>query len=180
MHARRLRALLSSIIVSGGVVLLTVGPSAAATCGLSAPASVAIGSALTISATGFPVSAPVDISITIEGKAPDTFTTQSDPTGKFAINLQPEAADQGMTTVTATSGTDCTAQAVIAVGVAPSTPEPTDDGGVAAGGGAPPPTTDAAPALTSTTGQGTAIWLGLLLFALGIGGLIVSKPARSR
>jgi hypothetical protein len=180
MHARRLRALVSSIIVSSGVILLTVGPSAAATCSLSAPASVAIGSALTISATGFPASAAIDISITVEGKAPDTFTTQSDPTGKFQINLQPEAADQGMTTVKAASGADCTAEVVVAVGVTPSTPEPTVDSGVAAGGGAPPPTTDAAPALTGTTGPGTAIWLGLLLVALGIGGLIVSKPARSR
>jgi hypothetical protein len=180
MHARRLRAFVGSIIVSSGVILLTVGPGAAATCTLTAPASVAIGSALTISASGFPASAAVDISITVEGKTPDTFTTQSDAGGSFEINLQPEASDKGLTSVVASSGSACTAQVEIAVGIPASTPEPTADGGVEAGSGSPPPTTDAAPALTSTTGQGTAIWLGLVLLALGIAGLIVSKPVRSR
>ena len=110
------------------------------------------------------------------------------PSGKFAINLQPEASDKGLTSVTASSGAGCTAQVEIAIGIPASaeTPAPTDDGGVAAagggttGGGAPPPRTDAASTLTGASGQGTAIWLGLLLLALGIGGLIVSKPARSR
>lgn len=180
MHARRLRALVSSVIVSSGVILLTVGPGAAATCTLTAPASVAIGSTLTISASGFPASTAVDISITIEGKTPDTFTTQSNAAGTFELNLQPEPSDQGLTTVVATSGADCTAQVEIAVGTTASTPKPTRDSGVAAGGEAPPPTTDAAPALTGTTGQGTAIWLGLVLLALGLGGLIASKPVRSR
>lgn len=182
MHGRRLRAFASSIIVASGVVLLTVGPSAAATCTLTAPATAPIGSPLTISATGFPASAAVDVSITVEGKTPDTFTTQSDAAGTFEINFQPEASDKGLMSVVARSGAGCTAQVEIAVGVpaSQSTPAPTADGGVDAAGGAPPPTTDAAPALTGTTGQGSAIWLGLLLLALGIGGLIVSKPVRSR
>lgn len=179
MHAGRLRALVSSILVSSGFILLTVGPGAAATCTLTAPASVAIGSDLTISASGFPASSAVDISITIEGKTPDTFTTQSDAAGTFEINLQLEASDKGLTTVVASAGAGCKAQVEVAVGTTVSTPEPTTDSGVAAGGGAPP-TTDAAPALTGSTGPGSAIWLGLLLLAIGIGGLIVSKPVRSR
>jgi hypothetical protein len=182
MHERRLRAFVTSIIVASGVILLTVGPGVAATCTLTAPSSAPIGSPLIISATGFPASAAVDISITVEGKTPDTFTTQSDAAGTFKINLQPEASDKGLTSVVASSGAGCTAQVEIAVGIpaSESTPEPIAGGGVEAGSGAPPPTTDAAPALTGATGQGTAIWLGLLLLALGIGGLIVSKPARSR
>ena len=180
MHAGRLRALVSSIFVASGVILLAVVPGAAATCTLTAPATAAIGSPLTISATGFPASAAVDISITVEGKTPDTFTTQSDAAGTFKINLQPEASDKGLTSVVASSGAGCTAQIEIAVGIPASTPEPTDDSGVAAASGGPPPTTDAAPALAGAAGQGTAIWFGLLLLALGIGGLIVSKPVRSR
>lgn len=187
MNARRFRALLSSIIVSSGVILLTVGPGAAATCTLAAPASVAIGTALSISGTGFPANTGVDVSITIDGGAPDTFTAQSDAGGAFSVDLTPEASEAGSWTVVATAGAGCSGQVVIEVGTPNPTPEPSSDGGAAgetageaAGATAPPPTTDTASALTGTAGQGTAIWLGLVLLALGIGGLIVTKPVRSR
>ena len=179
MHARRLRAFISSALVASWVVLLTVGPSAAATCTVTAPASVAIGAALLIEGAGFPASTGIDVSITIDGGSPDQFTAQSDASGAFKVDLTPEASEAGSWTVVATAGAGCSAHVVIAVGASVATPEASDEG-TAAAASAPPPTTDAAPVLTGTTGQGSAIWLGLVLLGLGIGGLVVSKPARSR
>lgn len=181
MHALRIRSLVSSILLLGALLGIAASPTAAATCTLTAPASAEIGARLTIAASGFPASAPVEVSVTIEGQAPDTFTTQSDAAGAFEINLMPEAADRGQTTVAATAGAGCSASVVIAVGTAPVAPAPeASDAGVA-GAGAEPPTTDGASLGAAPTGlTGAGAWLALILLAAGIGGLLLTRPARSR
>ena len=178
-RSSRGRAFVGSSIVSTGLLLLTVGPAGAATCTLTAPASVAIGDALTVEGSGFPASTAIDVTITVADASPDTFTTQSDAAGTFAVVLTTEPSDKGQTTVAATAGPGCSDQVVISVGEpADVTPQPSRDGAVAASSGAPP--TDAVSMLTGAVSQGNAAWLGLVLLSLGIGGLILTKPARSR
>jgi len=178
MAAGRVRVLVGSVFSAALVMSLFVTPAAAA-CALSAPAAVDIGSPLTITGSGFPASSTVDVSMTIDGGSPDEFTVPSDASGTIAFSLTPEAIDAGMTTVVASSGADCTAEAVIAVGVEATTetPESTD-----AGGGATAPRTDGIPASPDNPG-GTSSrpWLmASLLFLLGLGGLYATRPARSR
>jgi len=183
MDGRRIRALGTSMFLISGVLSVAVSPTAAATCTLTAPASVAIGSALTIEGAGFPASTAVDVSITIEGGSPDEFTAQSGAAGTFAINLTPEESEKGDWTVTATAGAGCSAQVVIKVGTSSggATPGPSNDGAAGAGAGSPPPRTDSAPvSLTGATGPGISLWLALSLLSAGIGGLILTKPARGR
>jgi hypothetical protein len=181
MHASRIRSLIGSVLLLGGLLGIAASPTSAATCTLTAPASAAIGSRLTVSAAGFPASAPVEVSITIEGKTPDTFTTQSDASGAFEINLMPEASDRGQTTVAATAGAGCAAEVVIAVGTAPLTPTPeASDAGVAGAGAEPPRTDGASPSADATPMTGVGVWLAFILLAAGIGGLLLTRPVRSR
>lgn len=180
MDVRRARILIASIVGAGMASSLLVMPVAAA-CALSAPPTVAIGSPLAIEGSGFPASATVDVSLTIEAGAPDEFTVESDATGSFSINLTPEAADVGVTTIAATAGTDCAAQVVVGVGVpAPSeTAEATD---APAGAGVAPPRTDTGDAVSETDPDTSSmLWLVAgLLVGLGIGGLYATRPARDR
>jgi hypothetical protein len=183
MHARPIPIVSTFLVASGILVLLLVAPAAAATCRLSAPAKVAIGTPLSIVGSGFPASSSVDVSLTIEGGSPDEFTAQSDASGAFQISLTPEAADAGKTTVVATAGAGCTAQVVFTVGTsnAAPTPEPTE-APAGAGTEANPPKSDAAATVPApTTGTPFAAWLvAVAVLAIGLGGLIATRPVRSR
>ena len=187
MHSKRIRSLLGSLFLVSWVLGIAVTPAAAATCTLTAPASVAIGSLLTVDGSGFPASAAVDVSITIDNGTPDEFTAQTDAAGAFQLNLTPDATDQGQTTIAASSGAACSAQVVVAVGstAGESTPQPSEETGAAAGAGtgagAPPPRTDSV--LTAVPGSqlaGNTIWLSIILLATGIAGLVFTRPMRAR
>jgi len=186
MHGRRTRALITSAFLVSGVVSVAVSPVGAATCTLTGPASVSIGSTLTIEGAGFPASTAVDVSITIEGGSPDEFSAQSDSAGAFQINLMPEAADEGITTVVASAGAGCSAQVVVAVGTTAEggAPEPSDAGAAGEGSestGAQPPATDGDPLAPSTRARpGVTAWLALILLSAGIGGLLFTRSARRR
>lgn len=181
MDARRVRILTGSVFAATLMLSAFAAPVAAA-CALNAPASVDIGSPLTIEGSGFPANATVDISITIEGGSPDEFTTASDATGAFAINFTPEAADAGLTTVAASGGSGCSVQSVIAVGIevapAPVAPAPaaTDEPGAEDA----PPRTDGLEAPVASSSASGPWLLASVLFVLGLGGLYLTRPARSR
>lgn len=183
MDARRARILVVTVFSVSLLFPLLVGPAAAATCTLTAPATVAIGTPIAIVGSGFPASTSVDISLTIEGGSPDEFTAQSDANGAFQINLTPEAADAGTTTVVATAGAGCTAQIVITVGdsSAAVTPEPTEAPAGAGAEAIPPRSDTAATVHARTTATPLTAWLvAVLMLVIGIGGLIATRPARSR
>ena len=124
MIAGRARILSATLLGLGLLIPLSVVPATAATCALSAPATVNVGTPLAIVGSGFPASTSIDISIGLEGATPDEFTVQSDGAGAFQISLTPEPADAGKTTVVATAGTTCSAQAVFTVTGATATPTP--------------------------------------------------------
>jgi hypothetical protein len=179
MNLRQLRIVVGSISSATLLLSVFVTPVAAA-CALSGPASVDIGSALTITGSGFPATTTVDVSMTVDGGSPDEFTVESDGVGGFAINLTPEAADAGLTTVVATAGAGCTAQVIIGVGVpAPAvTAQPTSDAEAADA----PPRTDADAITTSSApASHPAAWLlAAIMILLGLGGLFATRPARNR
>jgi hypothetical protein len=177
MDTRRARILFTSLVSLVGVMAASASPVAAA-CALSAPASVNIGAPLAINGSGYPASTAVDVSITVDGGAPDEFTVQSDANGTFQISLTPEASDAGLTTVVATTGAACTAQAVIGVGV----PAPTEAPGPAEPEAVAPPRTDALAAVPASTSAARGLpWLmAVALFVLGVVGLYATRPARSR
>jgi hypothetical protein len=177
MAVRQTRILIGSILLAGFLLPAFAAPVAAA-CGLSAPASVAIGSLLEIHGSGFPADAIVEVSISIEGGASDEFTVPSDGNGAFVISFTPEAADTGLTTVTASTGAACTADAVIGVGVpAPTAPQGSESGGT--GAAAPPTDGLGNPGLGDTTSSRPWVLAGVL-FVIGLGGLYLTRPARSR
>lgn len=182
MDARRVRILIASVGTATLLMSVAATPVAAA-CALNAPDSVDIGSQLIITGSGFPASTNVDVSLTIEGGAPDEFSVRSDASGSLQITLTPEAADAGITTVAATSGADCTVQVVVAVGVPVPTvsPEPPSGGtdGVTSGG--PAPRTDADLASGTTSGAPSTGWLlASLLLLIGVGGRYATRPVRHR
>lgn len=186
MMGRRTRQI-STLTVAGGLLALVVtAPAAAADCVLSAPSTVDIGSDLAIEGSGFPANAAVDVSISIEGGPTDDLAVQSNASGAFTINLTPESADEGVTTVVATSGPDCRAEVVIGVGV----PAPAAaSGGEAAGESAPDaggteagaPRTDGVSGAPTSGERPLVLWLlAGALIGLGIGGRYASRPSRSR
>ena len=179
MDAKRSRFLVVTVFLVSLLMPMFVGSAAAATCTLTAPAKVAIGTPLSIVGSGFPVSSSVNISLTLNGGSPDEFAVQSDASGAFQINLTPEAADAGETTVVATAGADCTAQVVFTVGTssAAATPKPA---GSAPGTGATAPQTDTAETVRPpATGTPLMAWLvAVLMLVIGVGGLIATRPAR--
>jgi hypothetical protein len=183
MDTRRARILVATIFSVSLAIPLLVAPAAAATCTLAAPGTVAIGTPLAIQGSGFPASSTVDVSLTVEGGSPDQFTVQSDASGAFQINLTPEAADAGKTTVVATAGAVCTAQVTFTVGASggTATPKPTQ-AGAGAGAATTAPRTDAEAAVEGgTSGPAPTAWqLALLMLFLGLGGLMATLPARSR
>jgi hypothetical protein len=141
---------------------------------------------MTIAGSGFPASTGVDIEITLDGSAFDSFSVQSDPDGAFDLLLTPEVADIGVWSVDASSGSDCSAEAVIQVLDANQTPAPaataSPEGAAAGAGAEPPPRTDAALSSggTDTTGVPPILWaFGLLVFMAGVGGSLVTRPKRN-
>lgn len=180
MDARRTRSLVVTFLSGALLTAVLAAPTVAATCTLDAPTTVDIGSPLTINGSGFPASATVDVSLTIEGGSPDTFSVQADASGAFTISLTPEAADLGVTTIVATAGANCTAQVLVGVGV-PAPSETTEPTAAAVGAGAAP-RTDMGDALAEPDpGSSSMLWLVAgLLFGIGISGLYATRPARNR
>lgn len=186
MIVRRIRQISTLAVAGGLLVLMVAAPAAAADCVLSAPTTVDIGSDLAIEGSGFPANAAVDVSISIEGGASDDLAVQSNASGAFTINLTPESADEGVTTVVATSGADCRAEVVIGVGVpAPASQTGGEAAGEAAGeaggAGAGAPRTDGVSGGPTNGGRPLVLWLVAgALIGLGIGGRYASRPSRSR
>jgi hypothetical protein len=185
MVARHVRILVGSVFSASLLACSLVAPAAAAECVLIAPATANVGSPMTIQGTGFPASSDVDIALSVQGGPSDAFAVQSSASGELHISLTPEEAEAGLTTMTATAGSTCTAQVVFTVLGAGETPPPTSEpDGSAAGEGAEPtvPRTD----LSSVQGESTAFlsgsawFLALLILVVGAWGLIAGRSARSR
>ena len=174
MDTRRARTLAGSTFLLGLLVSALVSPVAAATCALSAPPTVKIGTPLAIKGSGFPASSTIDVALTIEGGTPDAFTVTSNAAGAFQISLTPEAADLGKTTVVTTAGSTCSAKVTYTVissaPVAAATSRPVA------------PRTDAA-SLPGDRGPGERLdaWLlAVVVVVIGTFGLIATRPRRSR
>ena len=178
MFVRRVWVMMVLTLTIGSVMPPLVESMSAASCTLTAPETVEIGSPITIAGSGFPASTSVDVSLTIEGGSPDTFSVVSDSGGTFQINLTPEASDEGITTVIATAGPGCTAQVVFAAGGSVAIPEPTQD----AGDTGAAPRTDAAPGPGPWAPSArTTLWLlAFLTLAVGVAGLVVTRHGRRR
>jgi hypothetical protein len=127
MDARRGRILIVTILSGGLLTLLWAASSTAASCTLSAPASVQVGQTFALVGSGFPASSSVSISMTVEGSAPIVFPKHVDTTGAFQVSLTPGASDTGKMTIVATAGTVCTEHVTVTVGTSKgaSTPAPT-------------------------------------------------------
>ncbi|MBI3748724.1 MAG: hypothetical protein HY262_07755 [Chloroflexi bacterium] len=179
-------------IVSGAALAVglpgTAGPGfGAGGCVPNAPSSARVGSPLEIRGTGFPASSAVDVTFVVDGGTPDAFSIQSEATGRLSISLTPEAADEGVTTVTATSGSACSATVTFTV-VGPNDPAPTSAPAAsqaAAGTSTAPssaPRTDTVLAASTDAAVGSsAPWLlALGCLAIGIGSLAAARRRRSR
>jgi hypothetical protein len=182
MDARRLRIVVCAAVAAGLITGTLVAPAAAADCALSAPDTVNVGTQLTIEGTGFPASSSVDIAITIEDGAADEFSVQTNAGGAFQINLAPENAETGSTTVVAMAGTACSAQVtylVLAAGqTAPPTSEPAESPG-AAGSGPDAPRTDVDD--SRDEGADSGAWaLTLLVLVFGAAGLFSTRTRATR
>lgn len=179
MDARRARMLGVTTFLLAMALPLVVGPALAATCTLTTSGTAAIGTPIAIQGSGFPATAGIDVSLAIGGGATDSFTVQSDASGAFLINLVPEIADVGTTTVTATAGTTCSAKIEYTVLAADQTIAPT--AAPEAAGGATPPHTDAALNGKETAGLPLTAWvIGILSFVIGTSGLIATRQAKRR
>ena len=190
MRARRISIVSVSLLVSGLWLVSSAGSlNAAGSCALSAPTTVKVGDPLNIVGSGFPASTAIDLVLKVQGKAGDAFSVQSNSSGGIQISLTPEESDAGVTTVTATAGSTCTATVTFTV-VGANAPVPTatatgGSSGSAAGASAPPsaaPRTDTISVTTgSSGGPSPMLWLlGGLSVVIGAGGLIATRPARSR
>ena len=193
------RTSLRRIVVAAALWLVVGGlgaPSAAAaTCAISAPTSVNVGSGVTISGSGFPAGSSVGITVKINNGDPDSFSVAADATGAFTMQLTTEASDIGRTSVKASVAGGCSDQLVYAVvdpnaPPPPATPEPAS-GGAAAGGAAGtgavadesgPPRTDAAMSAADapTSTASLLLVVGVLVFVIGFGGLVTTRPAPRR
>jgi hypothetical protein len=179
--ARAMRVAARSI--ASLIVFLSVVPVSvlAAECSLNGPHAINVGGELSIEGAGFPVSSSVAITVTIADGPADQFAVQSNSAGEIVLALTPESADEGTMTVTAESGSACSARLeveVVAAG-APLPPAPTPSGGTAgaAGEGGPPPRTDAgAPGL----GGGVPWLLGAIVLGMGALGLVLGRAPRRR
>ena len=183
MDTRRARTLAGSTVMLGLLVSAWVSPVAAADCALSAPATVRVGTPLAINGSGFPVSSAIDVTLTIEGGTPDRFTVTSNAAGAFRISLTPEKADLGKTTVVATAGSTCSAQVIYTiVSSSPTATAAPRASGAAASGRPTAPRTDAAPpAGDRSPGERLDAWsLAIVALFIGAGGLIATRPRRSR
>lgn len=181
MDARRIRILLGPGIAAGVLATLLAAPVAAADCVLTAPAAVNVGDALTIEGTGFPASTSIDIELSIDGSAVDSFTQQSDASGNLSISLTPEDADLGTTRVVATAGSTCTAEVTYVVLAAGETLPPTAEPEGDAGAGATAPRTDASGITESPNGtNGITAALAIVLLAIGAAGLVSTRATGKR
>jgi hypothetical protein len=142
MLGRALRAAAAASLSAGLFLTAAAAPAAAATCALSAPATINVGTPFSILGSGFPANTSVDVSMTLAGGTPDEFTVQSAADGGFQIDMTPEPQDAGKTTVVASVSGGCTATAVFTVvSLTPSaTPKPT-----AAASATPKPTASSTP-----------------------------------
>jgi hypothetical protein len=184
MDGRRARLICSAAAWLALTIPLIASPVAAASCTISAPASVKVGTPVTIGGSGFPELTSVDISIGRERSTPAQFTVQSDSAGAFTLSLTPEQSEIGQTTVVATSGASCSAQALFTVGTATpvASAKPAVSGAAnASSPGAPtsPPKTDS---LSQSIGGNTRVpvlaWaLALTMVLVGVSGLIATRRA---
>ncbi len=183
MDTKRARTLAGSTFMLGLLVSAWVSPVAAADCALSAPATVRVGTPLAINGSGFPVSAAIDVTLTIKGGTPDQFTVTSDAAGAFRISLTPEKADLGKTTVVATAGSTCSAQVIYTIVAAAPTATAAPRASAATASGRPiAPRTDAAPpAGDRSPGERLDAWLlAVAVVVIGTCGLVATRPRRSR
>ena len=189
-RARRLAAL---IVIAFACMTSMPAGVLAAECALTGPHAVHVGDALSIEGTGFPASSSVSITVAIAGGSADQFSVQSSTAGVIAVSLTPDSLDEGTMTVTAESGSNCSAQAELAVVAAgatlPPEPAPTEGAGVAgegaagegaagegtAGEGAPRTDTGIPSAVT-----GTAWLFAGLLLVMGAFGLMFGRSPRRR
>jgi hypothetical protein len=181
MDARRARIVGGSALVMSLLTTIWSGTTTAAVaCTLSAPAYVNVGTPLTIEGSGFPASTTVDIALSIQGGGSDAFSVQSDAAGSLQIALTPEAVDVGVTTIEATAGTTCTAQAtytVLEAGATPPAEEPAGTPAPVAEPSAPP--TDAIAG--DDGGPGLNPWaLAITLVLAGYVGLALTRFGRQR
>lgn len=185
MMARRALMLCAWILGLALLLPTSVVPASAATCRLSVPTTVKVGTPIAIVGSGFPAFAAIDVSIGLEHATPDQLAVESDRAGAFTISLTPEPADEGRTTVHATAGTACSVQAVFTVtsaSVVPTpvaTPSPHQTGAGATSG---PPPTDAAPTTVGQVAIGpTTLWvLALVILLIGCGGVMTTRRIGQR
>lgn len=190
MDARRIRIMLVPIMAVGILASLSAIPTAAVNaCSLSAPVAVKVGDPLAVLGSGFPASTSVAVSFTLDGGTPDEFSVTSNGAGSFQIKLTAEEADTGRTTVVAKAGTKCTATVAFTVvganatlppEASPSTQPHGSGVGTTSGGGTAPRTDAVSTSGAPTNGQFTAWIIAVLSLAIGVGGLIATRLARSR
>jgi hypothetical protein len=183
MDAKRARFLAGSIVAGGLLASLSAGPAMAADCTLSAPATINVGTAFAIEGAGFPASSSVDVTLAVEGGASDAFTVQSNAAGTFRIDLTPETADIGKTTVVATAGSACSVGVAYTILGANQTAPPTAEPAASAAAGgtaAPAPRTDTV-MVSKTSSLTPGAWLlAVLVLAMGGAGLLATRMARRR
>jgi hypothetical protein len=182
MDTRRPGNLVRAAFAAGLLAASLAAPVEAADCALSAPATVNVGSTLTIEGSGFPASSSIDIDLAIEGGAADAFSVQSDANGALQIALVPEDIDIGVTTVQATAGSTCTASVTYTVLAAGATPPPAAAESPESGSGSEPtaPRTDT-DALGGPNGSTGLPWvLALALVGVGSAGLFLTRLPRRR
>jgi hypothetical protein len=163
-------------------------PISAATCALSAPSSVTVGATVTISGSGFPAGATVNIAMTINGGSPDRFTVQADGAGAITMQLTPETADIGQTTVDASVQGGCSATVGFEVLDPNATPRPKPTAAPAAAptaaaageGNGPAPRTDTLSDIGAlpSTGVPMGLVVAVIVFVIGFGGFLTTRPAR--
>jgi hypothetical protein len=178
--ARAMRVAAPSITSLALLLGLVPASVLAADCSLDGPHAINVGDDLSIEGAGFPASSSVAITVTIAGGSADQFSVQSNNAGEIVLALTPESADEGTMTVTAESGSDCSARLevqIVAAG-APLPPEPTATGETAgAGEGGPPPRTDAG---APVSGAGLPWVLGAIVLGVGALGLLLGRVPRRR
>lgn len=122
MVARLSRVVAVSVAVLVGALLMPAIGMAQSSCALSVPSSVNVDDAVTITGSGFPPNAAIDVTLTLEGGEPVALTPYTDAAGTFTVQFTADTGDVGRTTVTASAGS-CSAQATFTV-AAPLVPSP--------------------------------------------------------
>jgi len=116
MLGRWWRLLLVPVLACSMLMTVATAPVLGAGCTLTAPAApVPVGTQVSIVGSGFPADIDVAVTLTNAAAAPVDLTAHSDASGAFLLSLQVDTGDVGSTSVTASAGTGCTAQAVLVV-----------------------------------------------------------------